>query len=96
MSDSKSAGIVAAGLLGTAALLVFINHLVGLFDLLFVMWLLPGVGLAVILGLGGHLALGPITLFLFALLVNYFWYFILSYFGIKIFRAVHPTIPEAR
>jgi hypothetical protein len=96
MSDSTSAGIVAAGLLGTAALIVFVIHFVGGFDAGLLLVLLPGAWLVVILSLGGSLKFGPITMFLFALFVSYFWYFVLSYFGIKIYRAMYPTIPEAR
>jgi hypothetical protein len=95
MADCKNAGIVAAGLLGTAALLVFINHLIGVFDLLFTLLLLPGAWLAMIF-LGGGAKPGPITFLLFVAFMSYCWYFILSYFVIKIYRAMYPTIPESR
>jgi hypothetical protein len=33
---------------------------------------------------------------LFVAFMSYCWYFILSYFVIKIYRAMYPTIPESR
>jgi hypothetical protein len=96
MSDLKGAGLVAAGLLATAALLAFVIQLVGGFEAGFLFALLPGVWLAFLLSMGGLLRLGPITALLFILFVSYCSYFVLSYFAIKIFRVIYPPVRGAR
>jgi hypothetical protein len=96
MSDCKSAGIVAVGLLLSACLLLFLIHLFGGSNAGIILFLLPGVWLWLVLRIAETLNPGPITFMLFVMFMSYCWYFILSYFVIKIYRAMFPTIPEAR
>jgi hypothetical protein len=96
MSDCKGAGLIAAGLLATAALLAFVIQLVGGgVDAGFLFVLLPGVWLALLLSMRGLLKLGPIAALLFILFVSYCSYFVLSYFAIKIFRLIYPPVRGA-
>ena len=96
MSDLKAAGLVAAGLLATAAFLAFGLQLIGGFDAGFLFAILPGLWLAFLLSMGGLIRLGPITALLFIFSISYCSYFVLSYFAIKIFRVIYPPVRRAR